>query len=315
MLIGAPFLLFFLENYVLGHNLAWNDSLFFSTPMLFATRTSQVTSGSWSQTVAGNWHFLLENFNDGSSYNLLQGFRLLLSVTLPFTLVALLIGIRKMLQRRRRPALSPTTIVLGTFVAWGLASFSLFFLFDLNVNRFNHVFLPCVVLAAWGISRTIDSFRPEVPRQAVRVGALVWLLLEGGLAIDTYLNDYTSGPIKNDFNAGLDEAFAAVQGLWGVDQVRITGNMPLPYLYTLFYVRYPPAQFQREMRATTTDNIYQVRRFGRYVFADEELTPGHAYGYMSRRNEYPDTDQRHREVIFTNDGWEVGIMTLTAAGK
>ncbi|HET9506205.1 MAG TPA: glycosyltransferase family 39 protein [Hymenobacter sp.] len=315
VVVGTPFFLFFIENYVLGHNLAWTDSLFFSTPMLLVTRSSQVSSASWSQTFFNNWNFLLASFNDGSSYNLLQGFRLLLSQTLPFAVVALLIGGWQLARRRGRPALSPGFIVLALFVAWGLASFVLFFSFDLNVNRFNHFFLPCIVLAAWGAARTIDSFGPTVPRQVVRAVAVLWLLLEGGWAMDTYVYGYANGPIKNDFNAGLDEAFGAVEHLWGVDQVRITNNMPLPYLYTLFYLRYPPADFQREMKARNTDNVYDVRRFGRYVFANEELTPGHAYGYLSRRNEYPDNEQQHRAVIFTNESWEVGIMQPTAAGK
>ena len=315
LLISTPFLLFFTENYILGRNLAWTDSLFFSTIVLPVTRASQVASASWALTMKGNWRFLVENFDDGSSYNVLPGFKLLLSATIPFTLVALLIGGWKLIKQRARPVLSPTTIVLSLFVAWGLASLSLFFSFDLNVNRFNHAFLPCIVLATWAISRTIDSFGPEVPRQALRAGALAWLLLEGSLAIDTYLTEYPKSAIKNDFNAGLGEAFEAVSGLWGIDQVRITTNMPLPYLYTLFYLHYPPADFQREMQAKTTDDRYQVKRFGRYIFADSELTPKQAYGYLSRRNEYADTDQQHREVFFTNDDWEVGIIKPTAPGR
>jgi hypothetical protein len=315
LVISAPFLLFFTENYILGRNLAWTDSLFFSTNLLPVTRASQVASASWSLTMQGNWHFLLENFNDGTSYNLLPGFKLLLSVTLPFTLVALLIGGWKLVKQRGRLALSPATIVLGMFGAWGLAALTLFFSFDLNVNRFNHAFLPCIVLAAWAMARTIDSFGPEVPRRALRVGAVAWLLLEGGLAVSTYFSEYPNSAIKRDFNEGLGEAFAVVPSLWGVDQVRITGSMPLPYLYTLFYLRYPPADFQREMRATVTDNKYNVKRFGQYVFDESALTPGRAYGYLSRRNEYPDTDQQHREVFFTNDDWEVGIMKPTPKGN
>jgi predicted membrane-bound mannosyltransferase len=315
LLISTPFLLFFTENYILGRNLAWTDGLFFSTNLLPVTRASQVSSASWSLTMQGNWRFLFDSFNDNTSYNLLPGFKLLLSVTLPFTLVALLIGGWKLAKRRGRPALSPTTIVLGMFVAWGLASLVLFFSFDVNVNRFNHAYLPCIVLATWAISRTIDSFGPEVPRQTLRVAALAWLFLEGGLAVNSYFAEYQYGVIKKDFNNGLDEAFAAVPSLWGIEQVRITGSIPLPYLYTLFYTRYPPAEFQHEMQTTATDNMYNVKRFGKYVFDEAVLTPGRPYGYLSRRNEYPDTDQRHREVFYTNEDWEVGIMKPTAPAK
>jgi len=315
LVLSTPFLLFFVENYLLGRNLAFTDSLFFSTPLLLATRTSQVASTGLTAIVAKNWHFLLESFDDDSTYNLLPGFKLLLSVTLPFALVAVLIGGHKLLQLRGRPALTPATTVLGLFAAWGLASCSFLVLFELNVNRFNHAFLPCIVLAAWGISRTIDSFGPQVPRRALRLGALVWLLLEGGLAIHTYLHGYANGPIKESFNAGLGDAFAATKSLGGVQEVLVTSHMPLPYLYALFYLRYPPAQFQREMRASVARHDYQVRRLGRYVFTEEALRPGRAYGYLSHRHDYPATGQQRREVVFSNADWEVGIVHPIAPGR
>lgn len=316
LLVGTPFFLFFCENYVAKRNFAWTDSLFFSTPLLTTTRINQVASDSWSKTVAYNWDFLLLSFDDGTSYNLLPGFKLLLSITLPFTLIGLLIIGWKLVQRRGQFVRSPAHIVLATFAAWWLASLTLFFSFDLNINRFNHIYLPCLALAAWAIATTIDSFKPEVPTRVLRLGALAWLLLEGGQAISAYFGDYPTGRIKADFNDGLGEAFGQLAGVWGYDQVRVTELIPFPYVYTAFFLRYPPAQFQRDAKRIIRENgTYHVQRLGHYIFSSTELRPGQPYAYLSRKNEFPDTNEQHRQVIFTNDAWEVGVMQIGPASN
>lgn len=313
LLVAAPFLLFFTENYLAHRNFAWTDRLFFSTPLLPANRISQV-SGTWGATLAANLKFVAAGFDDGTSYNLLPGFSLLPPLVLPLAALALVVGARRAARRLRSgvgaAALwdSPRAGVLTVFALWGLASLGLFFAFELNVNRFNHFFLPCLGLAAWGLPLLLDSFRPEVPKRLLWAGVLGWLALQSGRAIQNLFGAYRQGPIREQFNDGLGEAFSVVGSLWGINQVRITSQMPLPYVYTLFYLRYPPAQFQREADVRVAGGTYQVRRFGRYVFADELLTPNQPYGYLSRKNELADTGPRHRQVIFTNDAWEVGIV-------
>lgn len=316
LVVATPFLLFFTENYIAGHNFAWTDALFFSTPVLAATRVAQLTAHNWPDMVSNNWDFVVAGFDDKSNYNLLPGFKPLLSFTLPFALLGLLVGAWKVAGRRGRLFQSPAGIVLGILAAWGVASLSLLFLFELNTNRLNHAYLPCIALAAWAIAVTISSFRPEVPQRVLRLGAVAWLLLEGGQAVHIYFNGYAEGPIRTEFNEGLGDAFAEVKNLWGIDQVRITDQVSLNYAYALFYLQYPPAQFQREVQVSTgEDGSYRVARFGRYIFSDAGLAPGQAYGYLGRRGEFADTETRHREVVFTNEAWEVGIMRPTPKGK
>ena len=86
--------------------------------------------------------------------------------------------------------------------------------------------------------------------------------------------------------------------------------LPLGYVYTLFYLRYPPARFQREAQVAidTVEGAYQVKRFGRFVFHDRYLTPGKAYGYLAYKDELKAADQSRRNVLFSDEMWEVGTM-------
>lgn len=307
--VAAPFGLFFLENYVAGRNFAWTDHLFFATPLLPSSRLAQVSHASWSAILLNNWEFATSGFDDGTCYNLLPGYKPLLSATLPLALAALVVGGWQLRQQRGRYQRTLANVVLAVFATWGLASLGLFFSVGLNVNRFNHAYLPCIVLAGWVLALAISNFNPAVPRPALRVGVAAWLLFEGSLSLTTYFTSYRHGPIKQFFNEGLDEAYAALGSTWGIEQVRITENIPLSYVYALFYLRYPPAQFQREAHVEVTNGEYRVHRFGRYVFDAAELRPGQPYSYLSRLNEYASIDRQHRQIFFQNEQWEVGVIT------
>lgn len=306
-LLALPFTIFFLENQVLGHNLAWTDRLPFSTPMLPATRLSQV-SGGWLSTLRHNLAFFANGFDDHTPYNKMQGYPLLLLPTWPLAIMGIC-GAAYVLLRVRRAKGRPSSeqIVLSIYLCWALAALPLLALFVQNVNRFNHFYLPAIVLAAWAAERLISILAARVPGRLLWGCLLLWLLAEGGLAAGHYFRHYKEGEIREHFNAGLEEAFGAAKSL-PVAQVHISSNMLLPYVYTLVFTQYPPRDFQREAVYTIHDGVYDVARFGRYVFHKDALTPGTPYGYLARKGDIPlDTHPAHR-VVWTNDGWEVGVM-------
>jgi hypothetical protein len=307
-LVAAPFGLFFIENYVLGQNLAWTDKLFFSTPLLPATRLSQVGQSSLRDIYEFNVEMVRSGFDDRQVFNQLGSYPLLLDFT--WTLAALGFGVMlyRLGQWRGRLASQPADVTMLIFLAWGMACVPLLFLFGLNVNRANHFFLPCLALAAWVTALVIDNLRAGVTQPFIRLAVGGVFLVEGSLAARYYLLYYPHGPIKEAFAVGLPEAFAAVDQLWGIDQVRITNQMYLPYVYTLFYLRYPPAQFRQEVQVEVVNGTYVVHKFGRYVFDDQWLVPRKMYGYLARKGEIQEDAQHHKQVVFSNEAWEVGTV-------
>jgi hypothetical protein len=179
-------------------------------------------------------------------------------------------------------------------------------LFELNINRFNHFFIPCIALAVW-IIRFIPSTVNHLPKYSIRIGIAVLFSLESFPAIRYYFSDYADSSIKRNFNTGLKEAFDEVKKLKS-DQIRITDRMTLPYAYTLFYTQYSPKLFQRKAVYEVQNGSYKVNRFGEYVFYEEYLDKKKGYAYLSRRDEFQENGNQHKTVIFTNEDWEVGWM-------
>jgi hypothetical protein len=310
--VAAPFGLFIIENYLLGHNLAWTDKLFFATPLLPATRLGQDGQAGWRALYEVNSALVASGFDDGEVYNQLPGYPLLLRFT--WALVAL--GFATMLYRLahagRQLAERPAAVVGLLFLAWGVACGPLIFLLKLNVNRSNHFFLPCLALGSWVASELIKGLKAGTPKHFIRLAVLSWFVVEGSLAARYYLLYYPTGAIKAQFNSGLPAAFAAVGRLQGVAQVRITSQLPLNYVYTLYYLRYPPARFQREAQVEIVDGVYLVNKFGRYVFNDHYLLARQPYAYLARRGELRE-DQCHRKTVsYSDEFWEVGVMQVKA---
>ncbi|UYZ63064.1 glycosyltransferase family 39 protein [Hymenobacter weizhouensis] len=309
-ILAFPFLLFFTEHYILEHNLAWADRLFFSTPPLASTRLSQIRPAGWLETVQSNVYFIRSVFSDGTVNHVLYGHKTLLRFTLPLILLGPLAAAYQLIKRQAQGRFTPEDVVLSVFFIWAAASLSFIFLFNLNVNRFNHFYLPCLALCAWVVQFIIQNIRPGMQRQAARfivAGVLIW---EGSSAVRSYFTEYPQGRIKDRFNVGLEEAFASASELTGVNQIIISRQVPLPDVYTLFYLKYPPEKFRQEVDVEISNGEYKVNKFGKYVFYDDCLNSAADYGYVSRIHTLPSSTRHRKEVIYTNELWEVGIMRV-----
>ena len=311
VIVAAPLGLFIIKNYLLGHSLSWTDKLFFSTPLLPANRLSQDGQAGWRALYEANSALTASGFDDGEVYNQLLGYPLLLRFTWALAALGAAILLYRLKYIGRQLVERPSMIVTFLFLAWGVACGPLIFLLNLNVNRSNNFFLPCLALAAWAASEIIDSLKSAAPKRFIRYAVLIWFGLEGSLAARNYLLHYPSGGIKRQFNSGLQAAFASIAQLRGIDQVRITSQIPLNYVYTLYYLQYPPARFQREVQLEIVEGSYHVNKFNRYVFDDRYLKPGMPYAYLTRRGELPESKQQHKVVSYSDEFWEVGTVYVS----
>ena len=313
---AVPFLLFFLENYVLRRNLAWTDRLFFATPLLVGNRLEEVSQrGTWHDFYNWNLDLLLRGFDDKTVYNQLPEYPLLGYFVWGLALLGFVVVLVRLWQQRGRLAQQPALVAGLLAVAWLLACVPFFYLFELNINRINHFFLPCLALAVWGTTAIINNLRLTAPRRLIWSLALVWVVLSGFPAVRYYFRSYRHGDITTDFRAGLAPAFAALAQLPATGQVLIDLKTDPAYIYALYYLRYPPARFQHEAQVEVVKGSYQVNRFGRYVLNKRFLAAGRPYNYVARRDSLPSDGQYRKTVAYRDDQWEVGTMRVAAPAR
>jgi 4-amino-4-deoxy-L-arabinose transferase-like glycosyltransferase len=315
-LAAAPFLLFFFENYVLHRNLAWTDHLFFATPLLVGNRLEEVSQhGTWHDFYNWNTDLLMRGFDDKTVYNLLTEYPLLAHFVWGLALLGFLVLVVRLWRVGRQLAAQPALVVGLLTVAWLLACAPLFYLFELNINRVNHFFMPCLVLAVWGTTAIINNLRPDAPKRLIWKLVLLWVVLDGFPAVRYYFRSYRHGAITTDFRAGLAPAFAALAQLPATGQVLIDLKTDPAYIYVLYHLRYPPARFQHEAQVTVVKGSYQVHKFGRYVLNKQLLTTGRTYNYVSRLDSLPADAQHRKTIVYHDDQWEVGTMQVGAPAR
>jgi hypothetical protein len=154
---------------------------------------------------------------------------------------------------------------------------------------------PWTVLSAVGLVVLIEMIPSSTAVATLAVALLaVGTIFHGGRFVRAYFRDY---PIEAApyFQYGMEQAIAATRKL-GSDSgpVFITNRMEMPYIYVLFFDRYPPDVFQRDQVDYGPDepgsSLYAgVAHFGRYRFGNPQwsyrMMPQGVFVFPGNQNE------------------------------
>ncbi|HXW84834.1 MAG TPA: hypothetical protein VEJ86_10545 [Candidatus Binataceae bacterium] len=132
--------------------------------------------------------------------------------------------------------------------------------------------VPWTLLSAVGFVVLLELCSQTPVLQAVAVGVIAAAtIFSGGRFVTFYFRDY-SAIAAPYFQYGVEQALAAVRRLDdGVQPIVITPRINQPYIYVLFFDRYPPAYFQRARVVRAGGLFGPVLGFDRYIFVDPQL--------------------------------------------
>jgi 4-amino-4-deoxy-L-arabinose transferase-like glycosyltransferase len=145
---------------------------------------------------------------------------------------------------------------------------------------------PLTLLSALGMVFLFDlADASRLARLAVAAAILLVMVVQGARFVSFYFRKYPA-LAAYEFQYGLGPAVKRSVHL-GNGPVVITTNTNQPYIYVLFFTRYPPERFQHDAVDQFSGLFAKVRHFDRYWFED----PAAAY-----------TTLPHGVFLFT--GWE-----------
>lgn len=255
--IAFPISLFMLKNFVLHDVMPIERFLPFGIPFLPSTRFANVSSpipGRW----VNNFFFLLSGMQEGDDRNALVGHAPLFLILIP----AGLLGVRDWLNSRRAEL----------FLLWFAAAIPILFLVDAGVARFNSIILPLLVAAAWGIVKLSSALSSAKRKRTVLVSGLCVLV---AIQAISFVYDYffvfpTDPDYELAYVKNIDRAISTgAASAEASEPILLSSGMELSYIFAAFYTEYPPDQFQRQVKYTTQNGLYDVISFGRfYVNAD-----------------------------------------------
>lgn len=220
-LLALPLLLFLLVNY--GYLPELNGRLL-SIPKLLYLRSGEVSFKKIPENLQNLFQILYRQ-SDGLSWNSAGKYGLLYPITLPFSLLGLVVCAVRCIRRR-----SGTEALLLVQVLAGLL---LGALVHVNVNRVNILFIPLIFLAAEGFDWICGRFRLGL----VLIEVVYFVFF--GFFARYYFTDY-SVQISNSFGRGLIDAVDALSDYDGV----VVLSEDIHYPKILLLTETPPQEFR-----------------------------------------------------------------------
>jgi hypothetical protein len=131
---------------------------------------------------------------------------------------------------------------------------------------------PWILFSALGLVVLLEWTSQTAVLQTVAAGLiLAAIVFHGARFIRYYFRDFPAVAAPY-FQYGVEQALGAVQQLDdGIEQIDITSSINQPYIYVLFFERYPPARFQSESVVRQNGLFGTVFQFGRYLFVDPQI--------------------------------------------
>ncbi|MEK8211205.1 MULTISPECIES: glycosyltransferase family 39 protein [unclassified Paenibacillus] len=271
ILLALPIFLFVVINRYEQQGIA---TPFFSIPKLTMPRVEEVSSvfsGQLLQTAADNFSAfgkILLSGSDGLPWNSISPYGYAYPIALPFAIAGLLVMIHALRTRGREGI--PHAVVL----LWLSLAVLMSFITTVNINRINIIFYPLILLVAAGFTWLYQKIKI-----AGILSALTFTILFGSFT-NAYFRDFP-GRIGPAFYDSLGEAIQYASE-HSTEDVYITDEINMPYIFVLFYERINPHDFlESVVYANPGAAFQQVSAFGRYRFGKPDVVTGNS-AYLFR---------------------------------
>lgn len=263
LVISTPFLLYVVENDVVHKALPFLAHLPISIPYLPANRLDQVNEGlSHSAILRENLHFIINGYRDNWLTDGVPWISPLGWLELPFVVLGIYFSLK------RRP------LSRNPFIFWLVAALPILVLFLVTVTRSNVIYIPLIVLGAYGIVSLLETVQPLSSQK------MIALLLIGSLAFPNivfyqyYFMNYNKD-IAAAFNAGYDKALAHALSVASPNEsiyVHVNDDWA-SYADTIFYLRTDAKDFYTHADIKLINGVYQVLRYRRFYFGPADPSP------------------------------------------
>jgi 4-amino-4-deoxy-L-arabinose transferase-like glycosyltransferase len=292
LVLAFPFLLFLLDNYVLHSTPGFVQRLPFTVPLLISSRLDQVSSGD---VLVNNLRFVAQGFNDDILWKNMPWYAPLGLLTIPLACI----GVYYNLKSRRRRAL--------VFLLWLVAALPIFFIYDLNSNRGNSLYLPIIALAAIGLVGLYDSIQIRRTRIAMVSLLLAVATIYSAMFGYDYLKHYNGLLLGTPYYIGFGQALTHATGaatpgepIYISSQINVLHRADV----TLFFLKADAQDFQRHAQIKIIDGTYRVESYRNFYFVYQPaLATAPSYIAILRGSE-----QVHcasTQLLYKEPGWTV----------
>ncbi len=241
--------------------------------------------------------FLVINGDDNDRF----GFKGISPIT-PITFLLFLTGIYFLFKNNEKTRFLIITLLL---VAPLSASLSWQ---EYSLTRAFVMIIPILLLAAYGGYHFITSFKKTQFKWGVGFILLAGYVFFTVYSWDFYFNHYPKKKIvMYAWQAGYKELNEYIKKNYdSTNQFYITKELGQPYIYTLFYLQFPPEKYQKQAQLSPLDEygFGQVEQFDKFTFTFKQPTEEKNVIYVGYPHDFESagiTEDKVEKITFNDE--------------
>lgn len=262
-------------------------------PHTFGERISAQGGVTFNKIVENIYnHLVLQS--DGISRNALPIYGCIYVISLPFTIVGIVKSTKKLIKERK----VFDFLLLDAFIS----SLLLFAYYNApNINRVNSIYLPMIIYTAIGLGDLLKN-----RKQIISVLAAYAIMFSGFSA--QYFGDVYKESIATEFYESFGEAVDKADFIANGNDIYVTANVNMPYIYVLFYEQPNPSDFYTTVNYTNPGaQFQQVASFKNYKFSHNYITSGAKGVYIIDNSDIPSIN-KYTNTIYSFKRYSVAVI-------
>jgi 4-amino-4-deoxy-L-arabinose transferase-like glycosyltransferase len=257
VLIIAPFALFILKNNILKHNLSFESSLPFSLPIMLSPRERIFIGFAENLAIIKqNMFFVFSGFIDLYvwTYNT-TNFRV--SHYFLLFIIPAIIYLTSIFKNNKN---DPRNILL----LWLVASFSIFFLYHVNLNRSLHFQTIVPLIVAIGLVVIYEKLKDNIFKKIAITAASLFFIFQATSFFGEYFIKFPNYSLfPKDVKWAIE---IANKNKLTDEKVAFSKELIFNYLYAAFHTKHDPTDFQKNVKTDLTTGNVIVHSFGNFRF-------------------------------------------------
>lgn len=180
---------------------------------------------------------------------------------------------------------------------------------EYSLTRSFLMIIPIIYFSATGIYYLSHAWSKRVWQWITAGGILVMISFFSFLSWDYYFNHY---PLQKEAISAWQCGYKDVgtflnDNAQDFDRIYFTKKLGQPYIFTLFYMEYPPAEYHKEAKLSELDEygFGQVEGYSIFDFNFEQPDPNESELFIGYPEEFPSNTDMDRVTKVTQEGYDI----------
>jgi hypothetical protein len=171
---------------------------------------------------------------------------------------------------------------------------------EYSLTRSYLMIIPLLTISGYGIYQFVCSVKNQKIRAFVASGVVVGIFFFVFFSWNFYLNHYPKREATTSaWQCGYSGVGSYIKENYNAfDRFYISKKLGQPYIYVLFYLGFPPQEYQKEASLTELDEygFGQVERFDKFRFSFENPDRFESAVFIGFPDEFPEDVSRDNVI-------------------